>query len=152
VSIFRRGRGIAGSRLPTRNIQSKNWHPCCKKNTRQYRVTYIFGSGKDLEGRAGGGLHSLEGEVIAVCWLRWCAATMHSRMQRTRAPRCMTEWKTARWLDLSNRTSSDQADFPQWKGLARHCDEGVTKDGVNFCVVAGVRLEWNIHFVFAIRW
>ena len=50
VSFFCRGCGIAGSRLPTRNIQSKNWHPVAKKV--HDRVTYIFGSGKDLVGRA----------------------------------------------------------------------------------------------------
>ena len=41
MSIFGRGRGAVGSRQPTRNIQSENWHPFEKE---QDRVTYIFGS------------------------------------------------------------------------------------------------------------
>mgnify|MGYP007020010073 CR=1 FL=1 len=39
MSFFCRGRGIAGSRLPTRNIQSEKQHPLIKK---QDRETYIF--------------------------------------------------------------------------------------------------------------
>ena len=71
MSIFCRGRGIVESRQPTRNIQSKNWHPFEKE---QDRVTYIFGSEDVLIAREGGGLQSLELMAIAVAayvWLRW---------------------------------------------------------------------------------
>ena len=43
---------------------------------------------------------------------------------------------------MHETTRFDQADFSQGKkGLSWHGSEGVTKDGVDFCVVAVVRLE-----------
>ena len=62
MSFFCRGRGIAGSMLPTRNIQSEKQHPLIKKNKTE-KLTF-FWSGK------GGGL--LWPKATACCWSCWC--------------------------------------------------------------------------------
>ena len=84
MSIFRRGRGIVESRQPTRNIQSKNWHPFEKE---QDRVTYMFGSDRGCPYREGGGLQLLELMASAVCvfWLPVKLALLTSSLSRLRA-------------------------------------------------------------------